>query len=90
MNKVINRVNVDIGDYVLIDDVINQSKHRWVVLSPLTYDDEGLEIGGCVRAITQFVADADKIAAEIWDEDEEALVLEGLTPGVILEGVFVK
>jgi len=79
---------MNIGDYVLIDEIINQSEYRWVVLSPLTYDD-GFEIGGCVHAFTQSVTDADNAAAKLWDNGEDALVLEGLTPGVILEGVFV-
>jgi hypothetical protein len=77
-----------IGDYALIDEVINQSEHRWVVLSPLTYDNE-FEIGGRVFALSQSVTDADNAAAMLWGKGEEALVLEGLTRGVILEGVFV-
>ena len=79
---------MNIGDYVLIDEIINQSEYRWVVLSPLTYDGN-FEIGGRVSALAQSVIDADKVASEIRSNGEEALVLEGLTPGVILEGVFV-
>jgi len=80
---------MNIGDYVLISEVINQSDHKWVVLSPLTYDNENFETGGRVYALAQSVTCADNAAAELWNNGSEALVLEGLTPGVILEGVFV-
>jgi hypothetical protein len=79
---------MNIGDYVLIDDIINQSEYRWVVLSPLTYDGD-FEIGGHVFALTQSVTDADNAASKIRTKGEDVLVLEGLTPGIILEGVFV-
>jgi len=78
---------MNIGDYVLIDEIINQSEYRWVVLSPLTYDGD-FEVGGHVYALSQSVADADNAAAAIWDKGEDALILEGLTPSVVLEGVI--
>ena len=77
-----------IGDYVLIDEIINQSEYKWVVLSSLTYEDD-FEVGGRVSALTQSVIEADHAASAIRRKGEEALVLEGLAQGLVLEGVFV-
>jgi hypothetical protein len=80
---------VKIGDYVQMEAVMNQTDHKWVVLSPLTIDEYGDVSGGCVFALEHLVSVADKKASAARKNGERALVVQGLTPGVIVGGVFV-
>jgi len=79
-----------VGDYVFIEAVINQTEHKWVVLSPLVLDEEGDVTGGYIIALERLVSAADKKAYAARKKGERALVVQGLTPGVIAGGVFVS
>ena len=81
-----------IGDKVLTEEVENQSEHKWVVLSPLNFDDNDHVIGGTIHSFVQTKAAAEKKASQIRKTGNRALVVDGYTPETVLSigEVFVS
>jgi hypothetical protein len=80
-----------IGDYVTVEDIMNQSACKWVVLVDLvTDDDEAAVLGGTVKIIEDTKTAASRKAKPLYDADIDTLLVPGaLGPSVIVGGVFV-
>ncbi|MCL2204693.1 MAG: hypothetical protein FWB88_12225 [Defluviitaleaceae bacterium] len=84
-----------IGEYVTVQEVINQSECRWVVISDLQYCDYGgyedIE-GGIIRCIARTKREAGKKAADLELGGIPTLLINGTweTGRVHVGGLFVE
>jgi hypothetical protein len=81
---------MNIGEYVTIQDIKNQTLHRWVVLVDLVTDDDGDIDGGTVKYIENTKVKAGNKKAKLYDKGITALLVSGSTEGLCVGGVFVK
>ena len=79
-----------IGDYVTVDEVMNQSECRWVVLVDLTFDNEGDIEGGTISFIADTKVEAGKVAAKLNTSGTEAFLMSGTWETLCVGGVFVE
>ena len=79
-----------IGDVVKTEEIANQEKYRWVVLSPLTLDENECVTGGHVCLLSQNADEAEQKVLSVHRTGERVLLVEGLIPELITVGdVFV-
>jgi hypothetical protein len=82
-----------IGDYVTVQEIMNQSESRWVVISDFIFHDygdyEGLK-GGTVRAVAHTKREAGKKATELEHDGIPTLLISGTWEHLHVGGVFVE
>ena len=78
-----------IGELVTIQEIADQKKHRWVVLTDLIADEEGIK-GGIIRHIEFAIDEAGKKAAELNLKGIPALLVCGDIEELSVGGIFVK
>ncbi|MDR2167749.1 MAG: hypothetical protein LBE35_07875 [Clostridiales bacterium] len=78
-----------VGDMVSLRDVKNQQEHKWVVLSPLTLDEDEHVRGGRIHAVFGKNIDAEREATAVYRRGGDVLVVEGFTPGIKVGDLFV-
>ena len=81
---------MNIGDYVTVQDIANQTAHRWVVLVDLKTDDDGDIDGGTIKYIEDTKVKAGNKRAKLSDKGITSLLVSGSAEGLVVGGVFVK
>jgi hypothetical protein len=78
-----------IGDYVTIQEIMNQSEARWVVLVDLAESEYGGSEGGVIRFIGNN-EEAGDITAELALNGTDALLVCGALEPLCVGGVFIE
>jgi hypothetical protein len=79
---------MNIGDYVTVQDIKDQTAHRWVVLVDLVIDDDGDIDGGTIKYIEATKVKAGNKTAKLYDKGITSLLISGSTEGLCVGGVF--
>jgi len=79
-----------IGDYVTVQEIMNQSACRWVVLSDLKLTKNDGVKGGIVRCIADTKTEADDAAFELDIDGVDTYVVSGTWETLFVGGVFVE
>jgi len=79
-----------IGDYVTVQEIMEQSACRWVVLSDLLIADDYDVEGGVVRFIEDTKIKAGKNAAQLELNGTPTLLVSGTWESLCVGGVFVE
>ena|GEM_PF-584386 len=87
------REEMKIGDYVTVQEIMNQSEARWVVLSDMVYMDyggyEGTE-GGTIRHIADTRREAGQVSVDMELSGIPTLLIRGAIEPLSVGGVFVE
>ena len=82
-----------IGGYVTVQEIVDQSEYRWVVLSDFEYRDYGgfedIE-GGIIRCIADTKREASKVSVKLHLGGTETLLMSGAIEPLSVGGVFVE
>jgi len=83
-----------IGDYVTVQEIMDQSICRWVVLTDFKYHDfgdyEDIE-GGIIRCIADTKREAAKVSVPLHLSGTDTLLVSGTWGDpLVLDGVFVE
>ena len=81
---------MNIGDYVTVQEVADQSINRWVVLVDLCTTDDGDIEGGIIRYIEDTKVAAGEKTAQLYAEGTTALLVCGTIEPLSLGGVLVN
>jgi len=79
-----------IGDYVTVQEIMNQSEVRWVVLSDFIFSELGGLIGGIIRCIADDDSNAGDVAAKLEQAGTPATIVSGTWETLCVGGVFVE
>ena len=79
-----------IGDYVTVDEVMNQSACRWVVLSDLQETELGGIKGGTIRFIADTKTEAGNMAVKLEQSGHTTYTVNGALDALCVGGVFVE
>ena len=79
-----------IGDYVTTQEIMNQSKCRWVVLSDLVLGEYNAVEGGIIRVIADTKKESWEKEVELGLADEDTILIGGSGQGLIVGGVLVE
>jgi len=82
-----------IGEYITVQEIMDQSECRWVVLSDLTFVDYGDyegEEGGIIRCIADTKREAGKIDIALNRDGVDTLLVCGAIEPLSVGGVFVE
>ena len=80
---------MNIGDVVTIQDIANQTFHRWVVLADLTSDNGGVK-GGTIMHIEETKAKASNKELKLHKKGISTLLVCGALEPLNIGGVFVN
>ena len=83
-------VYMKIGDYVTVQEIMNQSECRWVVLTDIVPTPRHGVEGGVIRYIAHTKREAGKFSAELSDKGIDTLLLSGSWEELVVGGVFVE
>ena len=83
-----------IGDYVTVQEIMDQSICRWVVLTDFEYHDfgdyEDIE-GGIIRCIADTKREASEVSVPLHLSGTDTLLVSGTWGDpLVLDGVFVE
>jgi len=79
-----------VGDYVTVQQIMNQSAARWVVLSDMEFGAYyGVE-GGIIRFIADTKAKADEKELELDRAGIDTYLVSGSWQTLVVDGVFVE
>ena len=80
-----------VGDLIKASQASEQDDYKWVVLSPLTFNEKQQVIGGTVMLLTEDLGYATDRVIEAHDEGRRTIILEGRLPALSVGdlGVFV-
>ena len=81
---------MNIGDSVLIQDIANQSTHRWVVLADLIFSIEGDVEGGTIKYIEDTKIKAGNKELMLHNKGITTLLVCGALEPLNIGEVFVK
>jgi hypothetical protein len=84
---------MNVGDYVTIQEIKDQSEARWVVVSDWVYGDYGdyddVE-GGIIRCIADTKREAGNVSFELHSSGIDTLIVRGAIEPLSVGGVFVE
>ena len=78
-----------IGEYATIDEIKQQSVHRWVVLGNLIESEYGVK-GGTIMYIAETQTDAEDMAINLEQNGQITLPVCGALEALSLGGVIVE
>ena len=81
---------MQVGDIVKVQDVKNQSIHRWVVLDDLIITKEGDVEGGRINFIEDTMLTAGEKEATLYDKGITTLIVCGAIEPLSVGGIFVE
>jgi len=79
-----------IGDYVTVQEIMDQSTCRWVVLTDFVFGELDDIEGGIIRCIEHTKTQAGKIAAKLNLSGTPALIVSGTWETLCVGGVLVE
>lgn len=80
-----------IGDYVTVDEIMNQNVCRWIVLSDIKEGIYGGVEGGIIRIIADTKTESWEKEVELGLVDEDTYLVSGmLEESLIISGVVVE
>jgi len=79
-----------VGEYVTVQEIMNQSEARWVVLSDIEPTPRHGVKGGTIRCIAYTKREAGMFAAELAQNDVDTVLISGSWEELVVGGVFVE
>ena len=79
-----------IGDYVTVQEIMNQSECRWVVLAKLEFTAQNGVKGGIIGYIGETKTEAGDAQYEMESDGADTYLVCGALEELVVGGVFVK
>jgi hypothetical protein len=83
-------VDMKVGDYVTVQEIMNQSEARWVVLTDIEPTPRHGVKGGIVRCVAYTKREAGKVTAELAQAGVDTYLVSGSWEELVVGGVFVE